>query len=126
MNNTRELNMELLPISRNGGNGQARPKTARMSEQPQSKSRARREPAPSTIDAWCFLEIILKRWRWLAVSACLMALLALVGGLAGWKKTCMATAQLLRYEPIAVGDFFKPAQLTQDTFASLLKSPELL
>ena len=135
MNDTRKLNMELLPVERHGaaepvwrhgGNGQAHPKTARMSEQPQSKSRARREPAAPAIDAWCFLEIILKRWRWLALSACLTALLALAGGLVGWKKTCMATAQLLRYEPMAVGDFFKPAQLTQDTFSSLLKSPELL
>src|SRR5579872_2818793 len=93
---------------------------------PQSEPRTRREPTPAPIDAWCLAEIVIHRWRWLVLGGCLMALAGLAGSLAVWKKTYMAVAQLRRYEPMAVGDFFKPQPLTADTFATLLKSPELL
>jgi protein involved in polysaccharide export with SLBB domain/capsular polysaccharide biosynthesis protein len=98
-----------------------------MAEQlKKTKSRNGQESAPKTIDAWCIAELLLERWPWLAVSACLLAILGLAAGLLGWTKTWTATAQLMRYEPMATGDFFKPAPMSQDTFTSLLKSPELL
>lgn len=98
-----------------------------MGEQPKkTKSRAGQESAPKTIDAWCIAEIVLERWPWLVISAIVLAALGLAAGMLGWTKTCTATAQLMRFEPIATGDYFKPTSLSQDTFTSLLKSPELL
>src|SRR5581483_418073 len=88
--------------------------------------RARREPAPASFDPWCLAEMLVQRWRWLVLGACAVAVLAMAAGLFAWKKSYTAVAQLMRYEPIATGDFFKPQTLTPDTFSGLLKSPELL
>ncbi len=97
-----------------------------MSEQPQTEPRARREPAAVPFDPWCLVEILAHRWRMLILGGCAFALLGGVAGTLAWKKSFTAVAQLMRYEPIASGDFFKPQPLTPDTFTGLLKAPELL
>ncbi len=97
-----------------------------MKERPTSGHSAGQTPAAAPFDAWCLVEILLRRWYWMLLSGCILASLGGAAGWFCWKKTYSAVAQLMRYEPMATGDFLKPQPITQDTFASLLKSPELL
>ncbi|MDB6066366.1 MAG: Polysaccharide export protein [Pedosphaera sp.] len=97
-----------------------------MNDRPQPEPRAGREQIPPFEPWWWVTEILLQRWRWLALGGSLLAILALLGGMVVWKRSYLAVAQLLRYEPMVSGDYFKPPPITADTFASLLKSPELL
>ncbi len=135
MNDINNLDLDLLPdgrpettvpAGRNGWHGHAHSETGRMSERPQSETRARREPAPVPFDPLCLVEILLQRWRWLLLGGCAFAFLGMIAGLICWKQSYTAVALLMRYEPMASGDFFKPQPLTPDTFAGLLKAPELL
>jgi protein involved in polysaccharide export with SLBB domain/capsular polysaccharide biosynthesis protein len=91
-----------------------------------SQTRNGHQPASKPIDGWFVAELLLGRWRWMVLSGCLLAALGCCAGMLAWKRTYTATAQLLRFEPMATGDFFKPQPISSDTFASMLKSPELL
>jgi protein involved in polysaccharide export with SLBB domain/capsular polysaccharide biosynthesis protein len=83
-------------------------------------------PAPR-IDFWMALDLLARRWLWLVVSA-------IACGLAAWAAAARflapkftATGQLLRYETPAVSDFLKrETPMSPDTFAGLIRSPELL
>ncbi len=97
-----------------------------MKDNPPNGASPARGPAPATVDAWTFMDILLEHWRWLALGAVCMAALAGLSGAMLWKTSRTAVAQMMRYEPMGMGDFFKPPQLTPDTFAGLLKAPELL
>ena len=132
-----ELNMGgLLQIDQYGP--AESPEESTSSSRPQSKkhgmnnkksqvgTRPRKEPAPAAFDAWCLLEMLLQRWRLILVTGCLLAALGFCATYFLIKKSYMAVAQLIRYEPTMTGEFFKPPVLTPDTFASILKSPELL
>jgi protein involved in polysaccharide export with SLBB domain/capsular polysaccharide biosynthesis protein len=73
------------------------------------------------------LDLLANRWRWLAMGALLCGLAALAGAsrLVGPKFT--ATAQLLRYATPGVSDFFKQdGPMSPETFAALIRAPELL
>ncbi|MDB6017631.1 MAG: Polysaccharide export protein [Pedosphaera sp.] len=133
MNDNNELNTELLTAESyglagmaipNGQNHQTRSGANRMNDRSQRDPQPGRSPAP--FDAWCFIEILMRRWRLLLLSGFLLAALAALGGLIVWKHTYTAVAQLLRYEPMGIDEFFKPPALTPDTFAGVLKAPELL
>lgn len=135
MNDDNQLNAELLPpgpyeparrLRRNGHSHLAYSGSDVMNERQPRESRPAREPAPAIIDPLSFVEMLMQRWRWLVLGGCLMAAVAALGGMILWRSSCTAVAQLIRYEPIGVGDFFKAPLLTPDTFSGILKSPELL
>jgi len=94
---------------------------AKRAESPMNAS-----PAPG-IDFWMILDLLANRWLWLALGAALCSVAALLaaGKLVGPKFT--ATAQLLRYETPSVNDFLKrDAPMSSETFAGLIRSPDLL
>jgi protein involved in polysaccharide export with SLBB domain/capsular polysaccharide biosynthesis protein len=79
------------------------------------------------LDFWMVLDLLANRWRWLAVGAalCSLAALAAANKLVGPKFT--ATAQLLRYATPGLNDFFKrDGPMSPDTFAGLIRAPDLL
>ena len=85
------------------------------------------EPSASrTFDVWSALDIITLRWHWLIVGSLVFA----TGFyLLGWyfiRPKFVATTELLRYEAPGKSDFFKTAPLSSETFAAMMRSPELL
>lgn len=85
-------------------------------------SRSRRK----TFDFWTVADIFARRWHWLVVGGILAA-----GGffVLAWthiRPRFIAPAELLRYETPGTSDFLKTTPLTQETFAELITTPELL
>jgi protein involved in polysaccharide export with SLBB domain/capsular polysaccharide biosynthesis protein len=89
-----------------------------------SHASARPQKEPSRM--WLAMEVLLHRWHWLVLGA-------LIGG-AGFyllasgyvKPKFTAMAQLRRLEPRGVSENFKGNPISADTFASLIKSQEVL
>lgn len=89
--------------------------------------RARKGPehkAPG-FDLWCALDILANRWHWLVVGALIAGTAFFFLGQQVVKPKFTATAQLLRFETPGEREFFTEA-LSADTFAALIKAPELL
>ena len=136
MNENDDPNGDMLPSNHNGAyrsgneNGSNHehgdPTPGGMNGRRRGEFRAKPPAAPKSETGWQVAELLLHRWRWMALSGCMVAALALAGGLKFFTRTCTATASLLRYQPLATGDFLKPPQLSDDTLASMLKAPELL
>ncbi|HZV35169.1 MAG TPA: polysaccharide biosynthesis/export family protein [Verrucomicrobiae bacterium] len=113
--------------SRGGRNGSSHSANGQMNHVAKYDPRNGRHPASKPpIDAWFVMEILLSRWKRVVYTGLILAALGWVVGMLAWKKTYTATAQMLRFEPMAQGDFFKPQPISSDTFASIMKSPELL
>src|SRR5690349_16007824 len=70
--------------------------------------------------------MLVRRFGWLLLGGMVSAGLFLFLGWNVVKPKFTADAQLERYETPAAGDFFKSAPLSSETFAALLRSPELL
>lgn len=78
------------------------------------------------ISAWGAIDMLVRRFGWLLLGGMVSAGLFLFLGWNVVKPKFTADAQLERYETPAAGDFFKSAPLSSETFAALLRSPELL
>jgi protein involved in polysaccharide export with SLBB domain/capsular polysaccharide biosynthesis protein len=76
------------------------------------------------IDFWVAIDVLTHRWHWLIISALVFG--AGFFELGSWfiKPKFTANAQLLRDDTSS--DFFKQTPMTPETFAGLLRSPELL
>jgi len=75
---------------------------------------------------WPLFETVARRWFSLALAGCAMAVLAFLAGTMLWQTRYTASAQLLRFDTPNNSELFKPRQLSEQTFASILRSPELL
>jgi protein involved in polysaccharide export with SLBB domain/capsular polysaccharide biosynthesis protein len=135
MNDDNQLTTALMPFEpseearfagRNGRSHHLYSRSQLMNERPQRESRTARVPAQASIDPLCFVEMLMQRWRLLLLAGGVAAAVAALAGMFLWRKSCTAVAQLIRHEPIGVNEFFKGPLLTPDTFAGILKSPELL
>jgi protein involved in polysaccharide export with SLBB domain/capsular polysaccharide biosynthesis protein len=78
------------------------------------------------LDAWVILEILAQRWHWFAIGFLVFAGVFYVLGTLVVKPKFTALGQLLRMEPQEVSDAFKTTPISGDTFASIIKSPDLL
>lgn len=76
------------------------------------------------VDFWVVVDALTHRWHWLAIGAILFG--AGFFELGSWyiKPKFTANAQLLRDDTSS--EFFKQTPMTPETFAGLLRSPELL
>jgi len=79
--------------------------------------------APKSFDFWVALDILAHRWYWLFLGALLCAAGFAYLGYSFIKPKFTASGQLLRSE---TPEFFKSTQLTPETFAGLIRSPDLL
>lgn len=108
------------PNSSRDNLGRNRPHTPTHSHQ---RFNGHRSPL---VDSWTFLDLVVRRWLWLIAGAVLGAgsLFLLLSHFTAQKFT--ASAQLLRYESPVAKDFFQGTPISGETFAGLLRSPELL
>ncbi len=72
------------------------------------------------------LDLVLQRWHWLVLGAACGATLLYLLGVQLIKPKFTAWAQLIRYEAPGKSDSFKTAPVSGDTFAAIIRAPELL
>lgn len=77
-------------------------------------------------DTWLFIELLRQRWRWIAFSLVVCGALGLVAGMRLWPPSYKATAQLIRNESPRTAEVFAYQTLTPQSYANLLRSPELM
>src|SRR6266481_1691751 len=78
----------------------------------------------SNVDFWVVVGALTHRWHWLAIGAILFGAGFFELGSWYFKPKFTASAQLLRDDTSS--EFFKQTPITPETFAGLLRSPELL
>jgi protein involved in polysaccharide export with SLBB domain/capsular polysaccharide biosynthesis protein len=89
-------------------------------------SGAPERPTAGAVDGWTVIEVLRRRWFWILFCG---LLLGGAGGFTGWylwKPGFSATTQLIRVESEHLTEFFKPRAFTEQTFGSLLRTPELM
>jgi protein involved in polysaccharide export with SLBB domain/capsular polysaccharide biosynthesis protein len=72
------------------------------------------------------VETVLHRWPWLVLGGLLPAILGCAAGLALWKTSYTAPAQLIRYDSPNAEQVFGVRQAAPETLPSILHSPDLL
>ena len=82
-------------------------------------------PAPSKINAWLVLDILLRRWHWMLFGAMVFGAAFFMLGWTFIHEKFTATAQLRRYE-VHTSENFKLPQMSSETFAAVIRAPELL
>src|SRR6478609_2128286 len=84
-------------------------------------------PGASTkFDVWTGLQILAHRWDWLVLGAILAGAGFFYLAWYAIQPKFTATGQLLRYETPGAGEFFRSGPMTPETFAGLLRSPDLM
>src|ERR1051326_383062 len=78
---------------------------------------------PQALDFWMTLDILANRWHWLAIGAIIFGGGFFYLGTNLIKEKFTASGELRRVE---APDFFKAAPTSPETFAALIRSPELL
>src|SRR5512133_3357602 len=77
------------------------------------------------VDVWTFIDLLLRRWYWPVLFGILFAAGFFYLGSLVIREKFTANAQLLRYET-PMTDYFKTSPISAETFASLIRAPELL
>ena len=85
-----------------------------------------REFLPSPFGAWAVLDIVARRWRWIAAWTVIIAALGAVLASIVWSRSFTSTAQLIRYEPSSVEDAYHPRALAAPSLVVMLQAPGLL
>jgi protein involved in polysaccharide export with SLBB domain/capsular polysaccharide biosynthesis protein len=77
------------------------------------------------VDAWTFIDLLLRKWYWPVLFGMLFAAGFFYLGSKVIREKFTAQAQLLRYET-PMSDYFKTPPITVETFASVIRAPDLL
>jgi protein involved in polysaccharide export with SLBB domain/capsular polysaccharide biosynthesis protein len=83
-------------------------------------------PQFSPADAWPFLFAMMSRWKWCLGIAGTFAAIGCIGGILVWKSTFTASSQIVRYESPTSHEVLGDQQVGMETFASVLRAPELV
>lgn len=83
-------------------------------------------PPFSAADLLPFVNALGRRWKWLFIGGVAMAMVGLASGLFLFKNSYTASAQLLRQASAQVTVVLGDRELDPNTYASLLRAPELL
>ena len=73
-----------------------------------------------------FVDALGRHWMWLLIGGVAMAMVGLLCGLLLWKNSYTASAQLLRQASTHALEVLGERELDPNTYASLLRAPELL
>jgi capsular polysaccharide biosynthesis protein len=82
-------------------------------------------PTPQ-IDPWLIAEAVVKRWYLLVLGGVAFGIVAFLAGTILWKVTYTATVQMIRRDSPAVAEILHDREPSMQTFADLLRAPELL
>ena len=88
--------------------------------------RERITPQFGGADLLPFMDALMRRWKWLLAGGVAAGMAGLLGGLLLLQSSYTASAQLLRQAPTRVTDVLGDRELDPNTYASLLRAPELL
>jgi protein involved in polysaccharide export with SLBB domain/capsular polysaccharide biosynthesis protein/Mrp family chromosome partitioning ATPase len=124
-------NLRSGPTTGTGGGHEAKPGFStnghpRANSQT-NQSRNNAADTAKSANYWVVLDLLAQRWHWMVLGGMLFA-----AGffLLAWKYVqpkYTATAQLLRYQTPGTSDFFKnDTPMSPETFAGLIRSPDLL
>src|SRR5215469_8984484 len=92
----------------------------------QSRLQTNGHARPSQITLISVLDLVMQRWHWLVLgTACGATVLYLLAS-KGVQPKFTASAQLMRYEAAGKSEAFKTAPVSGDTFAAIIRAPELL
>ena len=83
-------------------------------------------PQFGAADAWPFLYALTARWKWCLGVAAAFTALGCIGGMVVWKSTFTASSQVVRYESPTSHEVLGDQQVSMETFASVLRAPELV
>lgn len=83
-------------------------------------------PPFNAADLLPFVDALGRRWKWLLAGGVVMATAGLLCGLLLWKNSYTASAQLLRQTSTRLTEVLGDRELDPNTYASLLRAPELL
>jgi capsular polysaccharide biosynthesis protein len=83
-------------------------------------------PQFGVADLLPFVTALGRRWKWLLFGGVVMAMAGLFCGLSLWKNNYTASAQLLRHASAHVMAVLGEREPEPNTYASLLRAPELL
>src|SRR5437867_1349831 len=81
---------------------------------------------PSPFDLWPLVDLLARRWRWMVLGGGGLGLLALLAGMSLWHTSYTASVQLIRHDSPNSVDIFGYRQITPQTFANVMRSPELV
>jgi protein involved in polysaccharide export with SLBB domain/capsular polysaccharide biosynthesis protein len=84
-----------------------------------------RAPEKQDVDFLPFVEILLRHWPLLMMGGIAMGIIGVLTGAFFWHPNFTATAQLVAYESPNATEVFGQRQVSPQTIASVLKSPEL-
>ena len=91
-----------------------------------SASVPKEAPQFSAGDLLPFVNELVRRWKWLLIGGVAMAMVGLLGGVLLLKNSYTASAQLLRQASGHVTEVLGDRELDPNTYASLLRAPELV
>ena len=84
-----------------------------------------RAPEKQDVDFLPFVENLLRHWPLLLMGGLAMAIIGVLVGAFFWRPNFSASAQLVAYESPNATEVFGQRQVSPQTIASVLKSPEL-
>ena len=79
-----------------------------------------------SVDSGAFIETFIRRWYVMFFAGSIMLALGVLIGLTLWKGNYTGTAQLMRNDPSALSELFRPQELTTATLISMIQSPKVL
>jgi protein involved in polysaccharide export with SLBB domain/capsular polysaccharide biosynthesis protein len=85
-----------------------------------------KQPPPASFDFWTVLDLLMHRWRWVAIWTLLIAVAGALLATLLWSRSFSSTAQLIRYEPSSVDDSYHPRELAAPSLVVMLQAPGLL
>jgi protein involved in polysaccharide export with SLBB domain/capsular polysaccharide biosynthesis protein len=124
MNDNSDAREEAFRNGENSADGRPSNSHPKSSQNSTNGFHANGHRPQSKVDFWVVVDALTHRWHWLAIGAILFG--AGFFELGSWyiKPKFTANAQLLRDDTSS--EFFKQTPMTPETFAGLLRSPELL
>ncbi|MBU6399377.1 MAG: hypothetical protein KGS61_03585 [Verrucomicrobia bacterium] len=85
------------------------------------------ESAPAVSpEFWALVDVVWRRWWWIALSAGVLGLAAFLAGLKIWHNAYSVEVELIRYDSPNTQEVFPPRPTSAQTFAAVMKSPEVL
>jgi protein involved in polysaccharide export with SLBB domain/capsular polysaccharide biosynthesis protein len=93
---------------------------------PRDRNGSGSEPPPVPFNVWTIAGALRQRWWWLLLASLLGAALGGAAGWIRWKTTYIASVDLVRYDSPLARELNTERQYATASFASLLRSPEIL